>query len=164
MAKYKTLKAVAHNFGHSFISLTNYYHNDYVLGHIQSFLKEKQLDRFEINIINKKKSPSLEFNNFIHIPINSYIKWFPELVKSLKSDLYFIKEARLIIEFDFLTERFNRSANLIENPFKCTSLIIDNKNKEYKYEFNDWWYPETIQTNFLTTNNFLQLSIKKGRD
>ena len=40
MTSHKPLKSVSHNFGHSFISLMNYIHDDYILGHL---LKQARL-------------------------------------------------------------------------------------------------------------------------
>jgi hypothetical protein len=39
MSRYKVLKSVAHNIGHSFTSLMNYADDDYAMGHLLRFAR-----------------------------------------------------------------------------------------------------------------------------
>lgn len=145
MAKYKTLKSVAHNFGYSFVSLMNYGQNDYALGNIQKQMLLTKLNKLKIDVLNKTSEPTELLTKDIQDSIDNYLKWFPKLVEQSKSDLKFIKEAELTIEFDLEKSRTSPSApKFTENPFKCISRIVDDRGKEYKYEFNDWWFPESL--------------------
>lgn len=145
MAQYKTLKSVAHNFGHSFLSLMNYYKDDYTLGHIQKQMLLTGLNKLEIDILKNEAKPLELLTEPIQKSIDGYIKWFPKLIKDSKSDLELVKEARLTIEFDLTKSRTCSFApDYTENPYLCISRIIDDRGKEYKYEFNDWWFPEAL--------------------
>jgi hypothetical protein len=56
----------------------------------------------------------------------------------------FVKSATMAIEFDLNTTKPHSTNNdLMESPFYCEMLIIDDRGKEYKYRHEDWWYPET---------------------
>jgi hypothetical protein len=144
MAKYKTLNSASHSLGHSFISLMNYSGDDYVLGHIQNQMKLTGFDKLEIDFLNNTAKPSELLAEPIRISIDGFSKWLPVLLKNLKSDLKLIKESKLIIEFDFSKSRVSSfDTNLSENPYKCVSIIVDDRGQEYRHEFRDWWFPET---------------------
>jgi hypothetical protein len=51
MARYKVLKSVAHSLGHSFTSLMNYAHDDYVMGHILRFARASNRDTLIIDLM-----------------------------------------------------------------------------------------------------------------
>ena len=52
MPTHKTLKSIAHNFGHSLISLNNYYDNDYFLGHLLRNARKSSRNRLVVDILN----------------------------------------------------------------------------------------------------------------
>ena len=145
MAQYKTLKSVTHNFIHSFLSLMNFYKDDYTLGHIQKQMMLTGLNKLEIDILKNEIKPIEVLTEPIQKSIDGYIKWFPRLIKDSNSDLDLIKEAKLTIEFDLSKSRICSFApEKIENPYICIFSIIDDRDKEYKYEFKDWWFPEAF--------------------
>jgi hypothetical protein len=57
MSRYKVLKSVAHNIGHSFTSLMNYSGDDYVMGHVLRFARKTGCDTLRIDFVNGKASP-----------------------------------------------------------------------------------------------------------
>src|SRR5262245_16305418 len=57
MPRYKVLKSVAHNIGHSFTSLTNYVGDDYVMGHILRLARLTGNDTLTINLITGEADP-----------------------------------------------------------------------------------------------------------
>lgn len=145
MAKYKTLKSVSHNLGYSFISLMNYYKDDYVLGHIQKQMRLTGLNKMEIDFLANSAKPIELLTEPIQKSIDGYVNWLPRLVKDSKSDLELVKEAKLTIEFDLSKSRVcSFATEYIENPYVCVSTVIDNRGKEYRYEFKDWWFPEAL--------------------
>ncbi|MVO09985.1 hypothetical protein GOQ30_12510 [Flavobacterium sp. TP390] len=103
------------------------------------------LNKLEIDILKNEIKPIELLTEPIQKSIDSYIKWFPLLIKDSNSDLDLIKEAKLTIEFDLSKSRICSFApENMENPYTCTSSIIDDRDKEYKYEFKDWWFPEAL--------------------
>ena len=141
--RYKTLKSVAHNLGHSFISTMNYDFGDYILGHIQSKMRETNISRIEIDLITDTAYPKELLTPVINNALRKYSNWLPELLTDSNSDITFIQKADIAIEFDLSTSRICPFANdYIENPFICTSRIVDDRGKEYSYVFKDWWFPE----------------------
>jgi len=51
MARYRVLKSVVHNVGHSFTSLMNYADDDYVMGHILRFARGAGRDTLSIDLV-----------------------------------------------------------------------------------------------------------------
>jgi hypothetical protein len=145
MARYKTLKSVAHNIGSSFISTMNYYKDDYVLGHIQKQMRLSGLSKLEIDLLNNNSEPSTLITEAKQNSIESYVSWLPKLVNDSGSDINLVKEAKLTIEFDLAKSRICPFApEYNENPYHCISKITDDRGKEYRYEFKDWWFPEAL--------------------
>lgn len=145
MARYKTLKSVAHNIGSSFISTMNYYKDDYVLGHIQKQMQLSGLSKLEIDLLNNYSEPSILITEAIQKSIESYVSWLPKLVNDSGSDINLVKEAKLTIEFDLNKSRICQyDPECTENPYHCVSTITDDRGKEYRYECKDWWFPEAL--------------------
>ena len=143
MVSHKHLKSISHNFSHSFISLMNYINGDYILGHILRQARRTGLNTLTIDILSGAASPAGLVTKEIKDSIGYYVKWFPDLVQSSGSSMDFIKSATMIIEYDLTKEQpFQLGSDYMESPFECTMIILDDRNKEYRYTHNGWWYPE----------------------
>ena len=57
MAKRNNLKSVAHNFGHSFLSLMNWQNGHYIEDFLLSVMIETEQDTFFLDILNKTAQP-----------------------------------------------------------------------------------------------------------
>jgi hypothetical protein len=51
MPRFKVLKGVAHNIGHSFTSLMNYSVDDYSMGHILRYARETEIDTLVLDFV-----------------------------------------------------------------------------------------------------------------
>ncbi len=146
MTSHKPLKSVSHNFGHSFISLMNYIHNDYVLGHLLKQARLTNLNKLSVDILAETASPEALLTKPIQDSINYWCKWFPNLVNSSGSKMEFVSKATMTIEFDLTKSRpYPQDNQFTENPFTCEIIITDDRGKEYKHEHTGWWFPETKQ-------------------
>lgn len=56
----------------------------------------------------------------------------------------FVSSATMTIEFD-LQRTLPRSSDseILQSPFSCEIIIVDDRGKEYKNKHEGWWYPET---------------------
>jgi hypothetical protein len=143
MTSHKALKSISHNFGHSFISLMNYLHDDYFLGHLLTQARKTNLSKLSVDIIADTASPDGLLTKPIRDAIHHWCKWFPQLVNSGGSTMEFVSKATLTIEFDLKTWRPYKDTAKIECPFICEIIITDDRGKEYKSVQSDWWSPET---------------------
>lgn len=143
MAQYKVLKSIAHNFGHSFISLMNYMYDDYMMGHIVKAARVSGQSRLILNILSKSWEPTELITPIIAKNLEHKCNYFPQLVISSNSKMECIQDARMDIFIDLNRERPNKSnPEFIENYFELVVEIIDDRGKSYRTEFKDWWYPE----------------------
>src|SRR5271154_7108380 len=115
MARYKVLKGVAHNIGHSFISLMNYAGDDYVMGHILRFARCTGSDTLTMDFVKREAGPpELLAEPISEVPAR-YIDFFWDLVKRHGADQTFVKTATLTLRYDIATQRSHHSApQLIE--------------------------------------------------
>lgn len=145
MASRKILKSVSHNFGHSFISALNYNTDDYFLGHLLKQARKTNINRLEVNILERVGKPEKLLTNSIRQSIAYCTDWFPELVKSSGSAMEYIQFATVAIEFDLARTRpyLIEGKLFIESLFYCEVIIIDDRGKKYFKRHTGWWFPET---------------------
>jgi hypothetical protein len=145
MSRYKVLKSVAHNIGHSFTSLMNYSGDDYVMGHILRLARKTGCDTFRIDFVSGEAGPpELLVDPISDVPAR-YANFFWDLVSRHGSDRSLVKVATLTLRFDLTTRRpLFRDPRFIESPYTCNVLIADNRGKDYKAQFKARWYPERL--------------------
>ena len=145
MARYRVLKSVAHNVGHSFVSLMNYADNDYVMGHILRLARLTGQDTLTINLMDGTGGPPELLTSPISDVPAWYSKMFWRLVKSHGSDSCLVNSAVLIVRFDLSEERRSRgNPQLLHSPFICALRIVDTRGKEHQSHFDGWWAPEQL--------------------
>jgi len=146
MARYKVLKGVAHNIGHSFTSLMNYAGDDYVMGHILRFARRTGRDTLTIDFVKREAGPpELLAEPISEVPAR-YAEWFWDLVQRHGSERSLVESATLTLRFDIGTQRPHHSApQLVESPFTCDVRITDVRGKDYLAHFDGWWYPERLE-------------------
>jgi thymidylate synthase len=144
MARYKVLKGVAHNIGHSFTSLMNYRGDDYVMGHILRRAREVNEPTLMIDLLTGEATPKSLLTPEIRDSISRDTSYFPKRLTSQGTDLQYVRSARMSIAFDLSLERpVSQARHLIESPYVCRVEIEDDRGKVWTAEFRDWWYPET---------------------
>ncbi len=146
MPKYKALKSVAHNVGHSFTSLMNYAGDDYVMGHILRFARSTGLDTLQINLATGEGRPvELLADPVSNIPA-VYAKWFWDLVQRHGSDQSYVRTATLVLRYDTKVTRLGGMQHqFVESPYVCDVRIVDIRGKNYDAHFEGWWYPERLE-------------------
>ena len=144
MARYKVLKSVAHSFGHSFTSLMNYRGDDYVMGHLLRRAQEVGEDTLFVDILAAKAAPRSLLVKEVAASVDAYCDWFPRMIEAHRTEMKYVRGARMTIQFDLRTRRPVRHAPAYyESPFTCRVEIEDNRGKIWAAELKDWWYPES---------------------
>ena len=120
MARYKVLRSVAHNVGHSFTSTLNYCDDDYVMGHLLRRARAVGESRLEIDLLSGKGEPGSLCEGPVSRAAIAYAAGFPQILEAQGSSKELVAAARMSIEFDL---RRSRSAELFpqfqENPYVC---------------------------------------------
>ena len=66
MTSHKPLKDVAHDFGHSFVSLMNYIDDVYFLGHLLKQVRATNSSRLEVDLLRGTAKPEQLLNLFLN--------------------------------------------------------------------------------------------------
>ena len=145
MAKYKVLKSVAHNIGHSFTSLMNYAGDDYVMGHVLRFARRTGCDTLTIDFVKREAGPS----ELLAAPISEvptyYIERFWDLIRRHGSDPSLVKSASLVLRYNLETRWPHPGApQFSESAYACDVHITDDRGKDYVARFRGSWYPERL--------------------
>jgi len=145
MTRYKLLKNVAHNLGHSFTSLMNFAGTDYAMGHILRFARQTGHDTLRINLVTgEAEPPELLAPPITELPVR-YMQMFWYLVDRHGSDRSFVQDARLLLRFDTSQARPAQVApQFQESPYTCDVTLIDVRGNEYLAHFEGWWFPEVV--------------------
>jgi hypothetical protein len=143
MPRYKVLKGVAHNIGHSFTSLMNYATDDYTMGHILRFARESGKDTLIIDFTTGIGRPTELLQKPISEVPRRYSDWFWNLVESSGSDRSLVQSANLTLKYDLGRSRPGANGFLL-SPYVCDVSIVDTRGKNYSAHFQDWWYVERV--------------------
>jgi hypothetical protein len=139
MARYKVLKGVAHNIGHSFTSLMNYSVDDYTMGHILRFARETGLDTLVIDFMVGDGRPALLLGDPITRVPHWYTKMFWDMVTRSGSDRDLVQSATLTLKYDLLKSETSPHGTTM-SPYVCDVSIVDNRGKDYSAHFSGMWY------------------------
>jgi len=139
MPKYKQIKSVAHNFSHSFTSMMNWEERIYVMDRLISVMSKNSIDEITLDIIHAHLNPEITNTKEILVSVDHYCNiFFPRLLEShgLSSD--YIKSAGMTLRFNFTGIKPQQgSDNTMLVPFKCQTIITDDKNRTHIGEVND---------------------------
>lgn len=134
----KKLKGVAHSFGHSFMSMMNWYEGNYIEDILTSLMLLKKISHLEVDILNLQVTPSwiLEVEPLKNSITDYCEKFFKNLVTSHELDYAKnIRKATMFIEFNFLdidtSDDFQQNIN-----YKCSVTIVDDNQKGHTKSFS----------------------------
>ena len=144
MPRFKVLKGVAHNIGHSFTSLMNYSRDDYSMGHILRFARETGLNTLAIDLVNGEGQPADLLRDPISALPDWYTKMFWNMVTSAGSDRTLIQAATLTLSYDLGKHQPGPRAEYPQSPYTCDVSILDTRGKTYSAHFEGWWGEERM--------------------
>ena|SRR5579862_5633247 len=142
MPRFKVLKGVAHNIGHSFTSLMNYSVDDYSMGHILRFARESGESTLKIDFLSGEGWPDALLRDPISELPSWYTKMFWDLVTRSGSDRALVQSATLTLKYDLQRTQPIRGTETRESPYTCDISILDVRGKSYGAHFEGWWYAE----------------------
>ena len=116
--RYKILKAIAHNFSHSFLSGMNYVDNGYVVEDLRKLVRESDGQRVSIQWIPDSLQERA-FPRRVAKSIKLYKEWLPQHIEQAGGSSESIRELR--------TDIFVNSKRRIA----AEAHLIDDRGKEY---------------------------------
>ncbi len=149
MPRFKVLKCVAHNIGHSFTSLMNYSVDDYSMGHILRFARETGLNTLTIDFVKGEGEPAVLLRDPISELPRWYSKMFWNLVERSGSDSSMVQTATLTLRYDLECTKPGPLETL-QSPYHCEVSIGDVRGKSYNAHLAGWWH---VEKGLLVTHN-----------
>lgn len=140
MPSHKVLKSVAHNLGHSFLSLMNYGLDDYVVEHLFRAARAANKPHVRIDLLNGIVEPPELRKHVIQEAVTRYRAWLPDLALSQGSSPEFVRSAVLEVRFNFTKAPPYRFILQLTAPvYEATVRIVDDRGKEYAATIPEWW-------------------------
>ena len=144
MAKYKVLKAVAHNVGHSFLSDMNYVGTGSRFTMVPELIfqtaRKERVTAFHLDLINQVIEPEAFDIPEINESAGYYRKMLWNQVDNQGADPAFVRAADLWIRFDLESRRTSRYVGHAELPvFSCEVTIIDDRGHSHVGRPDHWW-------------------------
>ena len=142
--KYKNIKSVAHNLGHSFLSDMNAvsdrgrYH--IVPAEIFALAEQRAQPRVVVDFLERSVEPQAFATPTVHQAVVNYARDLFRLCEAQNVSAESITSAKLISEFDYLRRRTQRHHPHEEVPeFKCYVDIVDDRGVVHRGEPSNWW-------------------------
>ena len=140
MPSRKVLKSVAHNLGHSFLSLMNYGLDDYVVEHLFKAARAADKPHVRIDMLNGIIEPPELRKPVIQEAVARYHAWLPRLVLSQGSSPDFLRSVQVDIRFDFSkAHSYGFIPHLTAPVYEAVVCIVDDRGKEHEAKVPEWW-------------------------
>jgi hypothetical protein len=140
MARYKVLKSVAHNLGHSYLSLMNYVNDDYIVEHLFRRAKETGEPRVEIDVLQGTIEPSAFQIPVLTESVARERSWLGRLVQTGGAALDMVSAVRMEIVFDLAATRPSPNVPGLElAAYQCTVEIVDDRGRRHVASVPEWW-------------------------
>ena len=142
--KYKNIKSVAHNIGHSFLSDMNALSQDgrYIIVPRLLFqaAEKARATRVTIDLVNGVIKPAEAATAEVREAVGYYVRRLPELLASQNVDPTAVKGATLSIEFDYSRRRGTQYEPAEDAPeFACTVALTDDRGSVHRGHPTNWW-------------------------
>lgn len=142
--KYKNIKSVAHNLGHSFLSDMNAVTSRGKYEVVPDILFEQAAERripgLEIDFLSRQVVPPEMASDVTEQSVVNYGRELFRLCEAQGVDAASIKAATLTIEFDYTRQR--RSPYFPDEPvqeFSCVVAILDDRGVTHIGRPTNWW-------------------------
>jgi len=138
--KYKVIKSVAHNFGHSFVSLMNYRADDYVMSYLVRAALASGQAELRIDLTTGQASPQALLTPPVRESVASYVAWLPKLLQShrVRPDAVISASMILHLALGRVSDDIGFK-NHVEVPFECLVTLVDDRGREHIGRTTGWW-------------------------
>jgi len=140
MARYKVLKSVAHNLGHSYLSLMNYRAEDYVVEHLHRAARAANERRVIIDVLRGTIEPATVRTPVLLESAADQQRWLGRLVQTQGAALDMVSAASITVVFDFEGSRPSPHVpGLKLLAYTCTVEIVDDRGRTHTATVPEWW-------------------------
>lgn len=142
MRKYKVLKSVAHNLGHSFLSDMNAVSPGWTIVPeiLYQVAKAQGEQHIAVDFLSGEIDPPSLRTPEVAESIANYQRQLPSLVESQGAAMEMVHGVTLNIEFRFDEPRHSRYDPEVELPsFECEVVIVDDRGSRHIGRPKKWW-------------------------
>ena len=139
MARYKALRSVAHNLGHSYLSLMNYVQDDYIVEHLFRRARETGQTRIHIDVLRGTIDPPAFRIPVLTDSVERERAMFGRLVQSGGAALDMVSAVHMEIEFDLAARPSPTVPGLVLAAYACTVEIVDDRGRRHVASVPEWW-------------------------
>ena len=140
MARYKVLRSVAHNLGHSYLSLVNWAEGDYVVEHLYQRAREAGEPVVRVDVLRGTIAPDAFATPVLLASAERLRAWFGPLVQSQGAALDMVSAARLEVTFDLARPGYSRHVPGLELAvYACVVEILDDRGRRHVATVPEWW-------------------------
>jgi hypothetical protein len=142
--KYKNIKSVAHNLGHSFLSDTNARGEGsrYVIVPEELFraAARERVPQVRIDFIARTLEPAHLADSELQRAVEHYADWLPELLASQNISPEAVRGARLTLTFDYSRQRSTPyHPERSTQEFVCEVELADDRGIVHRANPDHWW-------------------------
>lgn len=124
--KYKAIKGVAHDFGHSFVSLTNYLADDYVMEHLTRAAAVSGSAELRVDLLTGDAEPAALLVPPVRASLDIYTGWLPGMLREQGVRMDFVREATMSVRID-LSRLHSPALSRVMVPLDCVVEITDDR-------------------------------------
>ena len=140
--RYHTIRSVAHNFGQSFVSLTNYLDDDYVIGHLARAAAASRQAELRVDLLTGDAGPAALLTPAVKSSLDWYVAWLPGLLRTEGVPVHSLREAEMRVRFD-LSRLASPALARVMVPFECVVELTDDRGVVHAGTVRDAWPVET---------------------
>ena len=140
MASYKVLKSVAHNLGHSYLSLMNWQHENYVVEHLFQRAKSTGEREVRIDALAGTIEPPAFQTPVLLESVAGLRGAVARMAQTGGAALDMVNAVRMVICFDLHARRYSDSVPDLELAvYDCTVEILDDRGTRHTAKVEEWW-------------------------
>lgn len=150
MPTHKVLRAVAHNIGHSFLSLgPDFIENSWPVQHLLTAARDARQPAVVINLIAGTLSPPTVASEPLSMALAHLGARFSDMVKRSGASMDLVQSAELSVNFRFDEKRPGQppgqwfAAGVIVPemvPYSAVVTIVDDRGAVHESSVKEWWY------------------------
>lgn len=138
--KYKNIKSVAHNFGHSFTSALNWAGDDYVMSHLGRAAIASGLNQIEADVRAGTAGPAELLPPPVRESLAHQARKLDALLASQSTDPVLVPRARMRVRLHVARRSSHPSQpRTWEFPFECVVELTDDRGVVHRGVHRDWW-------------------------
>jgi hypothetical protein len=135
--KYEIIKGVAHDFGHSFVSLTNFMADEYVMDHLLHAAAASGQPELRVDLLTGAAQPAVLVVPLVKASLEIHCAWLPGKLREqgVSSPM---REATMRVHFD-LSALAPPASGRVMAPVVCEVEITDNRGIIHEASVRHQW-------------------------